>query len=157
MPYRAYAHGQSVQAVTDDYKPSGDDKIFNHLPNEDELAKAFSLYRGMKSAEKLKENARAKFEELSYRGCQIKSKKTPKLDGTYSLRLPDMIWLIAVAAGVPLTGELPGGNATFSYADQDGNPHDFDRSNFANLYAALLDYYCDIKAGKSPPQPFEIP
>ena len=157
MPYRAFDGGLSVQAVPDDYKPTGDERIFKHLPSDDELAKAFKGFGGVLAVRKAREEARLTLEAALFAGCQIASKAAPSLDGTYSLRPADMMHMVAIAAEMTLVGDLPGGGDTFTYPDQGGSPHAFNRTNFTNFYGAMMDYLYALKMGEKPTQPVMIP
>jgi len=155
--YKAFQGGQSVMAVPDDYKPTGDEVLFKHLPSTDELKKAFPNLGGALAIKEAIEERRKSFEWLAWVGCEIKSKGTPALDGTYSLRPSDLTILTLIGVQMTLTGELPGGQSAFAYDDLEGSPHSFDRTNFTNFYGAMMDYLYAIKQGKKPPQPTMIP
>jgi hypothetical protein len=157
MTYRAFDGGMSIQAVPDDYVPTGDDKIFHHLPTREDLTKAFTGYGGVIAIKEGREKARLAFEAAAFAGCRIESKSAPSLNGTYSLKESDFVHVIGIAVGLALTGELPGGGDTFNYEDQDGSPHAFNREHFTNLFAALRNYYHEIRSGEQPRQPLEIP
>jgi hypothetical protein len=155
--YKVFQGGQSVMAVPDDYKATGDEILFKHLPSEDELKKAFPSFGGALAIKKAIEERHKSFEWLAWVGCQIKSKGTPTLDGTYSLRPADLAVMTAIGMQLTLVGELPGGQSAFTLDDLEGSPHSFDRTNFTNFYGAMIDYLYAIKQGKKPPQPVEIP
>jgi hypothetical protein len=79
-------------------------------------------------------------------GVAVQSTATPALNATYTLdpnapsSLPGLNAITSISTGIAAGKPLPGGGATFNYADVTGAMHAFTAANFLNFAAALESY-----------------
>lgn len=110
---------------------------FDHAPSEDELVAAFPAHLAAKVAASAPTLLRAALAA----GLTITSSATPALNGsTYAVDIDAQHKIAGVAAGIASRSRLPGGGATFAYADLAGGSHVFAAADFLNFAAAVEDY-----------------
>lgn len=89
-------------------------------------------------------------------GCQIASTGTPAVNGTYKVDAPAKATIDGIYAGIKGGDGLPGGGATFNYADIGGQDHPFDAPTFLDFAKAVRDFLYALSQGRVPTQPVTI-
>lgn len=99
----------------------------------------------------------AQLDAVLVAGVPVVSASAPdKINGTYACDLKAQGRISGVAAGIGSRNRLPGGGATFFFADRLGQDHEFTSAQFLDFAAAVEDYIYKLSKGQPPALPLAI-
>ncbi len=97
-------------------------------------------------------------------GVEIKSKKTPEIDGLYAIDPPMLARITRIGLYTQVSKKFPGGSGEFDWRDRTGNSHRFPSVAVWHAFMAAvferaetLEAIVETGEGELPPVAVEIP